>query len=107
MNRTVWILSALVVPALTALGEQDVINKTFGVKAGGTLTMDVDRGTIKVVTGTGEKVEVEVVRELRRGNAEDAREVFEKHQIQFEQEADGVRIEATTPGFNGLRNLFN
>ena len=98
-------LSALLLPALTALAEQDVINKSFTANAGGTLSMNVDRGSIKIVTAKGDKVEIEVVRELKRASAEKAREAFDQHKIDFAQDGDTIRIEADNNG--GFKSLFN
>lgn len=104
MIRKLSLFSALLLPAISALAEQDIINKSFDAKAGGTLSMNVDRGSIKILTGNSDKVEIEVVRELKRASAEKAKEAFERHQIEFGQDGDTVRIEADN---GGLRNLFN
>jgi DUF4097 and DUF4098 domain-containing protein YvlB len=101
-------LSLLLLPALTALAEQDVINKSFEVKPGGTLSMNVDRGTIKILTANTDKVEIEVVRELKRASAEKAQEVYEQHKIDFNQDGDSIRIEADDKArLNPFKNIFN
>lgn len=105
MMRKLCFFSALLLPALTALAEQNVINKSFNANAGGTLSMNVDRGSIKIVTAGSDKVEIEVVRELKRDSGEKAREIFEQHQIDFTQDGDTIRIEADNNG--GFRTLFN
>jgi DUF4097 and DUF4098 domain-containing protein YvlB len=104
MIQKLCLLSALLLPALSALAEQDVINKSFDANAGGTLSMNVDRGSIKILTGNADKVEIEVVRELKRATEEKAKDVFEQHQIEFSQDGGTIRIEADN---GGLRNLFN
>jgi DUF4097 and DUF4098 domain-containing protein YvlB len=45
----------------------DQIERTFTVNAGGTLTVDTDRGSIEVTTNMGNEVKVRVIKE--RGNA--------------------------------------
>jgi DUF4097 and DUF4098 domain-containing protein YvlB len=102
-----FLFTAMLLPAFAVLAEQDVINKTFDVKPGGRLHMDLDRGGVKILTSKSDKVEIEVVRELKRGSVEQAREAFEKHQIEFSQDGNNVEIQSNTKGFNPLKNLFN
>jgi DUF4097 and DUF4098 domain-containing protein YvlB len=107
MIQKTFFVSALLLSAYTAVAEQDVINKSFNAKAGGTLSMNVDRGSIKVLTANTDKVEIEVVRELNRASAEEAREAFEKHQIEFTQDGETVRIESESGGLNPFKGLLN
>jgi DUF4097 and DUF4098 domain-containing protein YvlB len=100
-------LSLFLLPALGVLAEQDTINKSFDAKPGGTLSVQVDRGTVKVLTANTDKVEIEVVRELKRASAEEAREAFDQHKIDFTQDGDSVRIEADNTGLNPFKGLFN
>jgi DUF4097 and DUF4098 domain-containing protein YvlB len=100
-------LSTLLLSALMTFAEQDVIHKQFDVKPGGTLFMDVDRGSVKILTSKSDKMEIEVLRELKRASAEQAREAFEKHQINFTQEGDTIRIESEKRGLNPFKNIFN
>ena len=85
--------------------EQDLTEKTFEAKPGGTLEMHVDRGSIKILTGDGEKVDIKVVRELKRGSKEEARRAYEEHKIEMTQNGDTVLIRSEQPGFlKGLKN---
>src|SRR5437870_5901802 len=94
--------------ALTAKAEQDVITKTFPVKAGGKLTLNVDRGSIHITTSDADKVDVKVTRELKNASAAKAKTVFEQHKIELTSTDNEVKIEAQNPqkpfGFN---NPFN
>src|SRR5438874_1894393 len=47
-----------------ARAEEDVMIRTFPAKAGGTLTVNVDRGSIHITTSDADKVEVKITREL-------------------------------------------
>ena len=100
-------LAAALLFAISTLAEQDVINKSFDAKPGGVLSMRVDRGTIKILTGNSDKMEIEVTRDVRRTSAEKTRDIINHHQIEFSQDGDTVRIEADNKGFNPLKNLFN
>jgi DUF4097 and DUF4098 domain-containing protein YvlB len=107
MIRKLCLFSVMLLSACTVLAEQDIINKSFDAKPGGTLFMDVDRGSIKILTSNTDKVEVEVVREIKRASAEKAREVFARHKIDFSQDDGTVRIEAENKTLNPIKNLFN
>lgn len=89
------LFSALLLPVLPAIAaEPDIINKSFTAKPGDNLAMKVDRGSIKIVTGNSDKVEIKVVRELRRGTDDKAREIYDLHKIDFTQSGNTIRIEA-------------
>jgi hypothetical protein len=101
---------AITFTATALAAEQDVISKAFEVKPGGTLEMRVDRGSIKVLTADGEKVEIKVVRELKKGSKEEARKAYAEHKIETTQNGDTVLIRSERPGFlkgwkNSRRNL--
>lgn len=113
MNQKIilCLFSALLLPALPALGaEKDIINKSFNAKPGDTLYMKVDRGSIKVLTSNSDKVDIKVVRELRRASDSKAREIYDLHKIDFSQDGNTVRIEADNKqkgGTGWFKNAFN
>ncbi len=76
-----------------------VIRKAFRVESGGTLTIRADRGSIDVVTGAGDKVEIEVTREPGPRASKD---ILEKHTVTFSQEGNAVLVKAEMP--RELRN---
>src|SRR5712671_807321 len=94
--------------AVTANADQDVITKSFPVKAGGKLTLNVDRGSIHITTSASDKVEVKITRELKHASTAEAKKVFEQHKIELTAKDNEVKIEAENPqkvfGFN---NPFN
>ena len=79
-------------PALLA-DTEDVITRSFEVSAGGTLTMDVSRGSIEVVSGKEEVVKVKVIRKVGTSNESRAQEIFEKYKIDFQHSGRDVAIE--------------
>lgn len=113
LNPSILCLSAaLLVSAGTLAADQDVITKSFTSKPGGKLVMNVDRGSIKITTGSSDAVNVKVVRELKRGSNSKAREIYQKHKIEMTQEGDNVKILVERPKGNlGLgifgQNPFN
>lgn len=110
MNAQLLRLVALIsFSALTALAaEQDIIEKSFTVKPGDNLLIHADRGSINVLTSDSDKVDIKIVRELKRASDEEAREAYETHKIDIAQEGDTIRIETEdNAGFvRNLRNVF-
>jgi len=83
--------------AVTATAEQDVITKSFPVKAGGKLVMDVDRGSVHITTSDSDKVEIKITRELKDFSTAEAKKVFEQHKIELTSADYEVKIEAQNP----------
>lgn len=73
---------------------EDVISRSFDVSAGGTLTMDVSRGSIELDTGKGEVVKVKVIRKVGTSNESRAKEIFEKYKVDFSHSGRDVTIES-------------
>jgi len=92
-----------------ARAEQDIITKTFEVKPGGTLTMKVDRGSIHINTSASDKVDVRVVRDVKRVSDSKAKEIIEQHKIDMSENAGTVLISAENPQKNKFlgKNPFN
>ena len=86
MRRTLFALTLLL--AVSALGADDVIKRGFNVAPGGTLRLDADIGSIKVVTG-GTGVAVEIIREARGRKGD---ELLREHEIKFQQSGNDVII---------------
>src|SRR5215831_13017048 len=94
--------------ALSVRAEEDIITKTFAMKPGGKLVMNVDRGSIHITTSDSEKVEVKITRELKDSSAADAKRVFEQHKIEFTPRDQELKIEVTSPqASSGLKKLFS
>jgi DUF4097 and DUF4098 domain-containing protein YvlB len=101
-------LGLLALGGLSAPAAQDVITKTFPVKAGGKLNMNVDRGSIHITTSDSGQVEVKVTRELKRSSDAEARKVFDQHKIEMSSTDNEVKIEAQNPQkFHGFSKPLN
>lgn len=85
--------------------EADLIQRTFQVDEGGLLTIDSDRGSIQIKTGSSNAVQVAVHREA------DSPEVARRFKVTFEQQGDDVYIEGKMPDPDGddwdLSDLWN
>jgi DUF4097 and DUF4098 domain-containing protein YvlB len=79
--------------AASVLSADDVVRRGFKVSEGGTLRLDADLGSIKIVSG-GSGVGVEITRKAdgRRGE-----ERLAEHKIAFRQDGNDVIIEDTLP----------
>jgi DUF4097 and DUF4098 domain-containing protein YvlB len=101
--------AALLLAACSLAAEKDITTKSFPVQAGGKLVMNVDRGSIKVNASGSDKVDVKIVRELRRGSDSTARDVYARHKIDMEQNGDTVNISVERPakGLGLFSNPFN
>src|SRR4051812_33924034 len=83
--------------SLTAKAEPDVMTKTFPVKPGGKLVLNVDRGSVHITTSSSEQVEIKISRELKRGSVAEAKRIFEQHKIEMTSSDNEVKIEAQNP----------
>ena len=101
MQRTLKPLTAITMlagallsaPTFTATAEvEDTIRKSFSVAAGGTLIMDVDRGSIEIATGSAHDLGVEVIRKVDAWSRGRGEEVLKEHKVELSQEGNNVRI---------------
>jgi DUF4097 and DUF4098 domain-containing protein YvlB len=103
-NLRLRLVCALTIPmlALAASGEEfkDRIVKNFDVKPGGTLIMEVDRGSIDIKSSAQESIRVEVERKKEASTAEQAGESFNAHKITFDQDGNTLTIKAKGPQEN-------
>ena len=102
------VLALFAAGAVIANADDDVITRSFPVKPGGKLTLDVDRGSVHITTSDSDKVDVKITRELKRASAAEAKKVFEQHKIELSSTDNEVKIEAQNPqkhfGFNSPFN---
>jgi DUF4097 and DUF4098 domain-containing protein YvlB len=91
------VIALFAAAALTANADQDLITKSFPVKTGGKLIMNVDRGSIHITTSDSDKVEVKITRELKNTSTAEAKKVFEQHKITMTSSGNEVDIEAQNP----------
>lgn len=80
---------------------QDSIKKSFRVGSGGTLNIDSDVGTIEVKAGSGNSVEIEVIRKVDSRYEDDFDELIEDFEIDFNKRGDDVFITGEWKGKEG------
>ena len=75
-------------------GVVDKIKFQFDVRPGGTLYLDIDRGTIAVESSGENAVYVELDREVSGANDEEEKQVLELHEYDVSQDGNNVVIES-------------
>lgn len=86
-------------------GEVKKITKSYDVKSGGQLVLETDLGSVEIVSGSGDIVQIEVILETMTRNQERAERMFNDFQIQFTQHGEDVEIYAEYD-FEGKRRWF-
>lgn len=76
---------------------EDHIKKSFAVSGEGQLLIRADRGSIQVNPIESDKVEVEVIRIVKRSNDDKAREILKNHEVTFNQQGNDIEIRAENP----------
>ena len=79
---------------LAAADTDSDLKKSFTVKPGGDLVVDVDSGPIEINTGTGSEVVIDVRRTVTGADASQAQAIFDAHEVKFDQDGDQIRLEA-------------
>ena len=99
---TLLILALLMMTSTAqATDIRDTVKKSFKVRPGGTLYMDIDHGNLEVTTVRSEAVLVEVERIVEEDDAE-AREILERHHLSMEQRGNDVSIDSRIGDRDGL-----
>jgi len=100
--------AALLVTACYAYtdGIEDTISKSFAVSPGGTLTLESDLGSVEVRGNGTNKVDIEVVREVRTGRESEAERILKEIDTKFDQSGNDVTVTLKYDR-TGLERLFN
>ena len=90
MKLTMLVLALTSCAALAATEEQT--NKTFQVTSGGTLVVDVDFGSINVVTNSTDAVVINVWRKVTRSSMDKEQKFLSENPVIFMQEGNTVTV---------------
>jgi len=85
--------------------EQDVVKKEYVVRPGGTLNVDMDRGTIIIGKTSGNKVLIELTRTARAESKTVAKEILAQHNYTFEKNGNDVSVSSNIE--QGKRGLLH
>lgn len=81
---------------------EDTITRSFRVKEGGKLTMDVERASIEVEAEKGEVVKVKVIMKAETSSDTRAQKIFEDYKIDFRHTGNDVTIETDYDNDSGV-----
>jgi len=71
---------------------RDTVKKTFKVRPGGTLFLDLDHGNIQIEIGHDDMVHVEVDRIVDADDRDEAKRILSAHELDFRQSGNDVRV---------------
>lgn len=94
-TKIVLIVLAIVCVSISGFAFENIkdeVNQSFTVGSGGTLTVDTARGSIEVEAGDGNKVAVQILREVKTSNQKTADDVLKRYPIEFDQRGDNVYV---------------
>lgn len=91
MPRPVPVFALLLALCWPGSGRADVVERSFDVQPGGSLTLDTDRGSIEVTTTEAPRVTVRVEREALDGSLDE-----QDHEVELEQRGPDVSIRGET-----------
>ncbi len=73
---------------------KDTVKRSYKVRPGGTLELDIDQGRVEILPGPGREVLIEVERKVTTDSREKAERIFERHELQIEERDGGVYVES-------------
>jgi len=107
MKTNSWVLTAALCVGITFTAHakiERVVEKSFSVQPGGTLTVETQGGNIKVETSNDAMVKVVAKETIRASSDEEAAKLLENLQLTIEQTSDGVsaisKYEKSFSGFH-------
>ena len=71
---------------------KDTVKRSYKVRPGGVLELDIDRGRVEVLPGSGGEVLIEVERKVTTDSRAKAERIFERHELQIEEREGGVYV---------------
>ena len=71
---------------------KDTVKRSYKVRPGGMLELDIDRGRVEVLPGPGKEVLIEVERKVTTDDRSKAESIFERHDLQIEERDGGIYV---------------
>lgn len=100
------LLFFLLITAVASAAIEETISKSYTVLPGGKLTVDTNRGSIKVEGKRGDTVDVEIIQNVRTASKRMAKDILDDFQVRFNQDGNNISIKAEYKR-NGFRSFFN
>jgi DUF4097 and DUF4098 domain-containing protein YvlB len=109
-KKRIGLFAILVFFLLTTVGVsaaiEETISKSFDVGPGGQLTVDTNTGSIKVEGMRGDKVEIEIIQNVRTASKRMVKDILDDFQVRFDQDSNDIFVKAEYKR-NGFRSFFN
>ena len=71
---------------------KDTVKRSYKVRPGGTLELDIDQGRVEVLPGSAREVLIEVERKVTTDSRARAERIFERHELEIEERDGGVYV---------------
>ncbi len=84
----------------------DTVKRSFDVAEGGELHIEMDYGSLEVATHAEPVVRVTVERVVDTDDEEEAREILEHHDLEMEEDGDGVYVSSDVDKSDGWWDWF-
>ena len=91
---TTLTLFAFNVQAADLTDIKDTVKKSYKVRPGGTLFLDIDHGNVEVDAHSGNEVRIEIERTVSSDDREEAKQVLERHALSMEERNNSVYVES-------------
>ncbi len=94
----IWLMLAWVSDRRSEVAQasaQGDIQRTFSVRPGGRLVMDVEPGAIEVRSAGESQIAVEVFRRVERAGDSRTEELLREHEVNFDQQGNDLFIRMT------------
>lgn len=88
------LLFAIGVRADDTVDITDTVKRSYKVRAGGTLFLDIDHGNVEISSHSGNEVRVEVERIATTDDRSNAERIFERHNLSIEERSSNVYIDS-------------
>ncbi|GIV59649.1 DUF4097 domain-containing protein [Rhodocaloribacter litoris] len=84
----------------------DTVKRTFKVRPGGTLFIDLDHGNVTVEVGRDDLVHIEVERIVEADSEEEAKRILDRHELDFLQDGNNVHFRSRFEDQRWTRKLW-
>ncbi len=95
------VLLTVTTAAWADVREEETVERTVGLAAGGEVVVEATNGSIHVETWENDEVRVVARKKARADDAAEARQLLAEVEVKIEEREDSVRISAETPRSSG------
>lgn len=85
---------------------KDTVKKSYKVRPGGTLFLDIDHGNVEVDAHSGNEVRIEIERTVSSDDREEAKQVLERHALNLEERNNNVYVESRYDRDDGIWRMM-